>query len=98
MEKRYIVCIDDSTEEQDENFIKYIKSKEFAWWHYLKNTWLLIDTNGKSNVTDIRDKVKECFDNKYNMIFQMKEGEGTWAGFGPKGEKRNMFNWLKNNW
>jgi hypothetical protein len=98
MKKRFIVCIDDSTKEQDQKFIEYIKENGFGWWHYLKNTWLIADSTGKSSVSEIRNMVKESYDNEYNMVFQLNEDEGTWSGFGPSSEKRNMFKWIKENW
>ncbi|OFX25758.1 MAG: hypothetical protein A2041_14615 [Bacteroidetes bacterium GWA2_31_9b] len=98
MKKRYIICVNNSSEEQEKKFIDYIKSEKFGWWHYLKNTWLVIDLNGNSEISEIRDKVKELFDNEYNMVFQLKEDEGTWSGFGPKSEQKNMFKWIKENW
>jgi hypothetical protein len=98
MKKRFIVCVNSSTKEQDQKFIEYIKENRFGWWHYLKNTWLIVDSSGKSKVKEIRDIVKESFDNEYNMVFQLNEDEGTWSGFGPCSEKRNMFKWIKENW
>lgn len=98
MKKRYVVCVNKSTEDQDQIFLDYIKEQGFGWWHYLKDTWLLVDSLGESSSAKIRDVVKESFDNEYNMVFQLDEDEGTWSGFGPKSENRNMFKWINENW
>lgn len=98
MKKRYIVCVDKSTEEQEQKFLEYIKKEGFGWWHYLKNTWLIVDSLGNSNESLIRDEALNAFDNENNMVFLLNENEGTWAGFGPNSEKRDMFKWIKENW
>jgi len=98
MKKRYIVCINKSTEEQKESFLEYIKEKNYSWWHYLDNTWLIVDKSGKSEARDIRDVLKEVFSKEYNMVFELAAGQGTWSGFGPNSEDRNMFDWIHRNW
>jgi hypothetical protein len=98
MKKRYIVCVNNSNKIQNEEFLKYLRQKKFGWWHYLDNTWLIVDTKGSSNVQEIRDKARDAFSNEYNIIFELKEGQGTWAGFGPSSKNRNMFKWIKENW
>ena len=98
MKKRYIVCVNKSKKDQNEEFLKYIRQQRFGWWHYLDNTWLIVDPKGTSEIGQIRDKVKIAFENEYNMIFELDEGEGTWSGFGPNSPTRNMFKWLKENW
>ncbi|MEQ8244577.1 hypothetical protein [Fulvivirga sp.] len=98
MKKRYIVCVNNSTEQQDQTFLNYIREQGFGWWHYLNNIWLLTDSSGKSSIKEIRDHAKVSFDDEYNMVFQLNETEGTWSGFGPNSETRNMFTWIKKNW
>lgn len=98
MKKRYIVCVNNSTEEQEQKFLEYIKEQGFGWWHYLKNTWLIIDVLDKSDVSGIRDNVMKAFEGEYTMVFQLNEKEGTWSGFGPKSDERDMFKWIKEKW
>jgi len=98
MKKRFIICIDNSTEEDKSKFIEYLKSSSFAWWHYLSDTWLLSDTSGKYTAATIRDKVREFFPTDYLMVFELSENGDTWSGFGPNTEERNMFAWIRKNW
>ncbi len=98
MRKRYVININKSTSSQDKAFVEYLKSSSFGWWHYLSNTWLVVDPIGNSTVSEIRDRVRDIFSNEYNLVIQLNENEGTWAGFGPSVDSKNMFNWIKNNW
>lgn len=82
---------------QTTNLIGYIREQGFGWWHYLKNTWLIVDSSGKSQASEIRDKVREVFDNEYNITFQINSSGDTWPGFGPKPEDKNMFKWIHEN-
>ena len=43
----------------------------------------------------IRDKAKDIFAS-YNLVIEVKDG--GWAGFGPKGEDKDMFAWIKKYW
>jgi hypothetical protein len=98
MKHRYIVCIDNSTPEQEKAFIAFLEEKGMGWWHHLKNTWLLYKTtNSPNELILIRDSVVRIFKNANNMVFYLAKGEGTWAGFGPSGEDRNMFKWINEN-
>ena len=98
MKKRFIICINNSTKEQDEEFMTFIRSNNLSWWHWLSNIWLISDKQGKLTASQIRDEIKIIFDNEYNLVLEINNEKDTWAGFGPKTEDKNMFKWLKNNW
>ena len=98
MKKRYIVCIDNSNKEQDESFIAYIKEYGLGWWHWLSNVWLIVDKNGKLSAGEIRDKLRLIYVGEHTMVIEMRANGDTWAGFGPKSDDKNMFEWMKKNW
>lgn len=96
MRNRYIVNITgEISKEKNEAFLQFIKDSNLAWWHWLSNTWLIVDTHSNIDLVSLRDKTKEIF-KADNLIIQIFDGK--WAGFGPNNEERNMFTWLKNNW
>lgn len=96
MRNRYIVNITgEISKEKSQAFLQYIKDNNLYWWHWLSNTWLIVDTQSKIDLTSLRDKTKEIF-KADNLIIRVDQG--NWAGFGPNGENRNMFTWLKENW
>ena len=99
MKKRFIICLNDNTtKEQDKKFIEFIKENKLGWWHWLSNTWLISDSNGKLNAPDLRSKLKEFFPNNFNMVFEFGEDQERWAGYGTKNKDKDMFDWLKKNW
>lgn len=98
MRKLFVVTSDSTTADQDNVFRKWIEPR-FNWWHWIEQTWLLVDENGTYTVYELRDKVKECFPGVYVMVLEVsKDGKARWAGFGAKGDAKNMFTWLKENW
>ena len=96
MKKRYIVGINSLTEEQEKAFLEYISSNELAWWHWINNLWLIVDRSGKLTAKKLRDDLMEIVPETYLIVMDGIDGR-CW-GFGPKGKKRNMFNWLDNTW
>lgn len=98
MKKRFVVSINDSEDEQERKFIDFLRENGLSWWHWLANTWLVVDAKGKFSASDFRDTVKEVFKNEHVLVIEMREDGDTWSGFGPNTENRNMFRWLKTNW
>jgi hypothetical protein len=100
MAKRFIVCLDGSNAEQHELFKKYIDEHKLGWWHWLNNIWLISDSSNKLDSEIIRDKVTEIYSNINSLVIELKGSSenDTWSGFGPQGEKNNMFEWLHNTW
>ena len=98
MKKRFIVCISDFTKDKDVKFIEFIRNNRLGWWHWLPNTWLLSDPNGKLSVKQIRDQVRQIYDNEHVLVIEINNVGDTWSGFGPSSEQKNMFKWIKNNW
>lgn len=98
MRKRFIILVDNTTLEQEQAFIAYIKEEGFGWWHYINNSWLLT-INSDIKASDIRDELKEIFEDEFNLVIELRgDTDDTWAGFGPSSNKRDMFKWLKTTW
>src|SRR5262245_55414180 len=98
MKNRYIICINNSTEQQEKKFIEYIKSYGLGWWHWLNNTLLLTDPKGKLNAGMIRDSLRDIFPDENILVIEINATKDTWSGFGPNTEEKNMFTWLKKHW
>jgi len=101
MRKLFVVTSNPTTIEQDEVFQEWIEAN-FNWWHWLNQTWLLVDEDGTHTAVGIRDEVKELFPGVHFLVLETRADGGTrWAGFGPNSateSERNMFTWLKENW
>ena len=98
MKKRFVVIIENSTKEQNDSFLEWIRGEKVGWWHWFQNVWLLSNVGGDLTSKGVRDKVREFFPGANTLVLELRENEGTWSGFGPVGGKRNMFAWLKKSW
>lgn len=99
MKKRYIVLLDEITEEKDKDdeFRKFADSRNFSWWHWFPNSWLIIDHDGDSSALEIRDAVRDTY-NINNFVIELRPNDDTWSGYGPKGKDNNMFEWIHEYW
>lgn len=98
MSKRFIVGVDSSTEEQDKAFLSFVKSHGLGWWHWLENFWLITDSSDQLTASDIRDELGKTYPGVHKLVIELSDSGDTWSGYGPKSEKRNMFNWLNETW
>lgn len=98
MRKRFIVTLDSSTDEQDKAFIGFIREHGLGWWHWISTNWMLVDSKGKFTAKTLRSELMRIYPSINMIIIEISDEGDTWAGFGPNGEKKNMFTWLKNTW
>lgn len=98
MRRKFVVAVDSSTPEQAEKLGEYIKNNGLGWWHWLNNFWLLTDQYGKKTASDIRSDLKDIFPGVHLLVLQIDREGDTWSGFGPSGDKKDMFAWLKSTW
>lgn len=99
MKKRFIVCSNPSTDEQNKAFVEFLDKNSLNWWHWLANTWLIIDDQDQFTATTLRSGIKDLFPGIHMMVFELPKDGTNWAGYGPNGEdNNNMFTWIKNNW
>lgn len=98
MKKRFIVLLDSETREQNKKFKSYIKEDKYNWWHWLNNSWLVIDESGELTAAKLRTDLADFFPGVHKLVIELKDKNDTWAGYGPSTEDENMFKWLKKNW
>ncbi len=98
MNKRFIIMLNSATAEQNNALLEWIKFEQVGWWHWLKDSWLIATRQNHLTAESVRDKIGEICPGVHNLVIELKEGEGTWAGFGPNTDDKNMFTWLKDNW
>ena len=97
MKKRFVVMLDSSTQEQNQAFLAFIQNQSLNWWHWLTNSWLIIGANVSAD--EISAKVQQIYPNIHHLVIELRtDGTEEWYGFGPSGEKRNMFPWLQQYW
>jgi len=97
MKKRFVVLLDASSDKQDELFLAWLKEKNVGWWHWLTNSWLISNNRGHLTASEIRDKARDIYGCN-NFVIELQGTDDTWSGFGPNADKRNMFEWIRDNW
>ena len=95
MKKRFIVLLASETEQQTRAFSDLFKGN-FAWWHWLPNSWLIVDYSGQLTPSSLVEKVKRIYPGVNNFVTEVKED--AWVGFGPSGGDSTYFSWLKDQW
>lgn len=93
MKRRFVVCIDNTTKEQQDIVTAWFKKSGVGYWHWLKDMWLVTDPLMKWNANKLRDELNSLLPSSYKMVIQI-DGENTWSGYG----NTNMFKWLKDTW
>jgi len=101
MKNRFIIGLKSSTAEQNQKMIKFIEDNHMAWWHWLGDFWLLVDSEGKLSASTISNKIEEIYPGVHHLVVLLGEDNDNWYGFGPAGGEegqKNMFKWLHNYW
>jgi hypothetical protein len=98
MKKRFVVALNSNTEEQNKKFKEYIKKNGYGWWYWIDGFWLLTDSKGKLTASKLRTDMDEFYPGVRRLVLEMRDGDDTWSGFGPKKDGKNMFDWLHHNW
>jgi len=101
MRKLFVVSANPTTVEQDKEFQDWLEPR-FLWWHWLNETWLLVDSSGIHTAAQIRNMAMKCFPNVNHIVVEfLPNGDMGWAAFGPKSAtdpSGNMFTWIDENW
>ncbi|TFH89208.1 hypothetical protein [Vibrio ouci] len=83
---------------RDRDFISYLDSNDFGWWHWIDNFWLItIETDIEISAEILQNKVNEFSDSPRNMVIEL-HGTHSWSGHGPNSSNggQNMFEWMHN--
>lgn len=94
MKNRFVLIIDGADKQQQDVISNYFKDHSFGYWHYIKDTWLLVDYDGTWTVSTIRAKARELLPDINLMIVLKVDDSSAWAGLGNKGN----FDWLNDTW
>jgi len=95
--KRFVILVDSETSEQVRKLIEEFKTRRLGFWHWLKNSYLVVDKKGTETSGSLRDLLQETHKGIHSLVLELR-GDDTYAGFGPRGEKRDMFKWVRDVW
>lgn len=98
MSKRFIIGIDESNEDQNQEFLNFLKANDFGWWHWIDNLWLLTTDSDKHDAVSLSNKLNSIYPSIRRLVIELNKDGDTWAGFGPSSKVANMFDWLNSDW
>lgn len=91
--RRFIVVVNDASPNQQNTITAFFKNSNFAYWHWFKDLWLVIDTTGTWDAGVLRDKLNELFPPLHKFVSQVHSGK-TWGING----NPESFPWLHDEW
>lgn len=96
MKKRFVVAIDGLTSQQSKQISDLFRGK-YGWWHWIDGIWLVTDRSGTLNAAKIRDMIQTVRPTARQIVLEIG-GPSGWAGHGPTGHGRDMFEWIRKSW
>jgi hypothetical protein len=97
MKRRFVIGIDALSESQEAEFRKYISSQG-AWWHWIKNLWLLTTNDDDVSADKVRDEILRLNPTARTIVMEFPE-DITWAASGSKNAQgKKLADWLRAAW
>lgn len=94
MKRRFVICVDNPTIEQQDKLTNHFDDHpNFGYWHWFRDTWLVVDPTNTYTALTMRDLIKKTIPGAYTMVFLVDDGT-DWAGFGSK----KMYDWMNETW
>ncbi len=96
MKRKFIVAAQGLTKSEQRDFISYLRAQKVAWWHWISGVWLIVDQGDQIELEDMRSHLRKTSASRAIAI--EVGGDKEWAGFGPSGNGKDMFQWLHDAW
>jgi len=93
MRKKFIVCTQSNSAQNEISLRNELDRLGLNWWHWLPNTWLIIDDNGNLHITTLRDTVVRILGPINSLVIEVSDND-IWCGYG----ENNKFNWINTYW
>ncbi len=83
MKRRFILLVDRASNEEQRVVSDLLTSLDVAWWHFLQDSWLIVDLKGKDShffATQVKEKLHPGQDDpgRYLMAFHTT-GADYWS-------------------
>ena len=97
--RRFVIAAQGLSYENEQEFMEYVKSNEFGWWHWIDNFWLITTHDSRVTAGDIQTQLNKTSPTARNLVLEISDSK-DWAAFGPNGDEasNNMFEWLHGEW
>jgi hypothetical protein len=94
--RRFIMMTDALTEAEEQALAAAMEEPP-VWWHWLPNSWLVVDRSDVTTATSIRDKFQAITSTKRCMVIEVDHKQ--WAGMTrPDSQGRSMTEWIEHFW
>lgn len=90
---RFVLIVDDATQEQQNSVTNSLKDKPYGFWHHLSDVWLLVDPNDQQTPASLRDYLKDIVPGATTLVLRIDD-KHAWAGFGVP----DNFKWVRDDW
>ncbi|MDV7386049.1 hypothetical protein R4446_00010 [Acinetobacter baumannii] len=98
MKRRFVICLQNITEEQKKNLKEMLKANGVGWWNWVGDTWFVVDNKEKFTAATLRDAVKPIVSKDRFIVLEINEKGDTWAGVTVNDKEGKMFSWIKKFW
>ena len=96
MERRFIVCTDEATVEQENKISMFFKNDTgTAFWHWFHAVWLITDPNMKWTPGALRDALRDIVPQCSLLVIEVKEALRWSAVMGLTGAQGLRDIWTK---
>lgn len=94
MKRRFIISTETLSPDKEAKLKTEIGS--VIWWHWLPNTWLIIDTSDTVSVSSLRDAVRRVSTSTECLVLEVDHK--SWSALTRKTVNGRLSDWVKKNW
>lgn len=94
MKRRFIVAVQGLKQEQETDFVAYLRKERLGWWHWIANTWLVTTKREDITAADLRDTLREIASPNRCIVIEVT-GASRWSG---TRDDKDMFDWIRSTW
>jgi hypothetical protein len=93
--KYFVVALSPINEVQSKLITAQFTGK--AWWHWIDNFWLVVDSSDTASCASIRDELHKIVPTARKIVLAVDPIKDGWAGAGPR-TPQDMFEWVIGHW
>ncbi|MGO8881188.1 MAG: hypothetical protein ACLQMS_16995 [Desulfomonilaceae bacterium] len=93
MKKRFVVCVDSPTRQQEDSITLFFEKEDsLNYWHWFSHSWLVVAREDDWTTKSLRKTLNDIVPGVSIIVLQIENGK--WS---IKGDKKS-FNWLHETW
>jgi|SRR6185312_6102013 len=95
--KKFVILTQEDNKNITDTLTNYFKTNNLAYWHWLPNSYLMIDPKGNKTASTIRNDLRSVLPSLTYVVLEAT-GNIDWAGRGQTETRPNMFEWIISSW